>query len=489
MGSGESGRAVEIDLELKNYRCFPDENLARFTIRPGFTAFVGPNNSGKSSLLKFLYEARSLFITTSAETGSFQTALRGTPQGMTFQGLFDAREVFANTNERDLEITLRVRDSEYQPQEGRPQAAVGLNVKAGRDDMGWTATVARPDANLPIDDNYSFTGNQILRRQAEPVVDMAVLFRASGLLTRCLYIGPFRNAINVGGADNYFDIQIGQQFIRQWRQYKTGNVKAQNEAIFRLTEDIRQLFGFRSLEINPTPDDTTLQVFIDGKSYKLPELGSGIAQFIVVLANALIKRPSFVLIDEPELNLHPSLQLRFLTTLASYATEGVLFGTHSIGLARASAEGIYSLRRLSEGRSQLGLYDSTPDLAQFLGELSYSAYREIGIEKVLLVEGPSDLKTVQQLLRKYRKEHTILLLQLGGATMINANSEHALAEVQRISGHVYALIDSERDSAADPIPADRVAFRKTCQDLGITCHILDRASLRQLPFRPCGEAS
>jgi predicted ATPase len=301
--------------------------------------------------------------------------------------------------------------------------------------------------------------------------------RACGILANALYVGPFRNTINIGGRDEYFDITIGQQFIQIWRRYQTGPSKSQNEAIFRLTEEIKKLFSFNSLQINPTANDETFQVFIDGKSYKLPELGSGLAQFIMVLANAAIKKPSFVLIDEPELNLHPSLQLSFLTTLTSYTTEGVLFGTHSIGLARASAERIYSLRRLSEGRSEIRLYDSITDLAQFLGELGYAGYRELGIEKVLLVEGPSDLKTVQQFLRKYGKEHSFLLLPLGGATLINPGAGTALAEVQRISGHVFALIDSEKTSAASPTPDDRTSFQQLCQGLGINCHILGRRAL------------
>jgi AAA15 family ATPase/GTPase len=45
---------MQIDLTVKNYRCFPDSEPLRIAIRPGFTAFVGVNNSGKSSALKFL---------------------------------------------------------------------------------------------------------------------------------------------------------------------------------------------------------------------------------------------------------------------------------------------------------------------------------------------------------------------------------------------------------------------------------------------------
>lgn len=36
---------MQIDITLKNYRCFPDSKPARISLREGFTALVGVNNS------------------------------------------------------------------------------------------------------------------------------------------------------------------------------------------------------------------------------------------------------------------------------------------------------------------------------------------------------------------------------------------------------------------------------------------------------------
>ena len=51
---------IDIELALSNYRCFCDEPV-RIRIKDGFTALVGTNNSGKSSLLRMPYELRNLF--------------------------------------------------------------------------------------------------------------------------------------------------------------------------------------------------------------------------------------------------------------------------------------------------------------------------------------------------------------------------------------------------------------------------------------------
>jgi energy-coupling factor transporter ATP-binding protein EcfA2 len=233
------------------------------------------------------------------------------------------------------------------------------------------------------------------------------------------------------------------------------------------------------LEINPSEDNQTLQIFINGKSYKLSELGSGLTQFILVLATAATQQPSYILIDEPELNLHPSLQLDFLTTLASYARTGILFGTHSIGLARAAADRIYSLRK-TESESEVTALEATPRLAEFLGELSFSGYRELGFDRVLLVEEPTDVKTVQQFLRLYKKDHRVVLLPIYGRNLIEASSETIemqLEEIKRISEHVAALIDSERPAAGAPVAAKRAAFVDACRRAKICCHVLERRAI------------
>jgi len=52
---------MEFEITFKNYQRFSDSSPARIVVRRGLTAFVGVNDSDKSSLLKFFYEFRELF--------------------------------------------------------------------------------------------------------------------------------------------------------------------------------------------------------------------------------------------------------------------------------------------------------------------------------------------------------------------------------------------------------------------------------------------
>ncbi len=473
-----SSNTPNFQLTVKNYRCFSDNKPVHISMRNGFTAFVGVNNSGKSSLLKMFYELRNLFALLS-NPNNFLQALNS-PNGDNFSPantIQDINEIFCNTNIRDiyLEIKLNAGLNNKQNDGILPEKIV---VTITRGKPRFTPQIFLPgnkyiDAKTPkISSNIV---NNVYIKVVDTLVDLKAYFHIFKALSETVYLGPFRNAVNIGANEDYYDMTIGQKFITLWDSYKSGQTKTNIVAALGLTQDIQHIFRFKSLEINASTDNQTLHVIVNGKPYRLEELGSGLAQFIVILANIAIKQPSWIFIDEPELNLHPSLQIDFLTTLASYATEGIIFSTHNIGLARASADCIYSFHTDEKGQNEVRDFETIPRLSEFLGALSYAGYKDIGFHKVLLVEGSSEVRTIQQFLRKYGKDHKIVLLSLGGSDLIKPSSSIELEEIKRITdGNISALIDSELKSPDDVLSADRQAFFTNCTEAHIDCHILER---------------
>ena len=460
-----------IDLRVKNYRCFPDSSPLKLHIRKGFTGLIGINNSGKSSVLRLFFEFRNLFGTLARGDNGFISIFAGEGTGFNLPGnILDPQEMFSNTNNRDLVLEFQFIPEPGEADQSRYRAVV--TVLRPRNmfqfELFWGDTSLR---GLSFDPSTKrvFSGGIANTRAVIPFV-----FDAFSILANTLYIPPFRNTINIGTNQDYFDIAVGQSFISNWRINKTGRTKSLHEAIFRLTEDIRRIFGFRQLEINSSDDNQTMQLYIDGKSYFLPELGSGISHFILVLASVAFRKPAYILIDEPEMGLHPSLQLDFLTTLGSYAGEGVIFSTHSLGLARAASERIFSVQKNDDGSSRVEPLERTSRLSEFSGELSFSGYQELGFDKILLVEGASEVKVFQQFLRKYGRDHKVVLMPLGGNQLINGMREAELQELKRISQNLFAVVDSERSAAGEGLKTDRRGFADVCNKLGIDCLVLER---------------
>jgi hypothetical protein len=85
---------------------------AEFSLKNGVTAFVGANNSGRSTILRFFFEFRPLFIGI-ADTNGIMSALG---EGAGFSSLpptiCDLQQLFYKGNERDLVMEIHATDAE-----------------------------------------------------------------------------------------------------------------------------------------------------------------------------------------------------------------------------------------------------------------------------------------------------------------------------------------------------------------------------------------
>jgi energy-coupling factor transporter ATP-binding protein EcfA2 len=470
--------AMDINLTIENYRCFPSGNPVSLTLTKGFSAFVGVNNSGKSSLLKFFYEMRPIFNPIGANVNVIQQLFGGgklpvqpPPE------ILDRDEMFFNGNRGDIRIE------------------VGIGGFAKTADIITKAVVQLERAENACTVKFFNAGNAEIslanwsRSNGSPVWAAEDVLKGSTtnasahfkhirsafkVLADTYYVPAFRHISPLTPADGavqtYYDINVGRPFIEMWHGLQAGASKQGQEQIYKLIEEIKDNFAFKQLQISAAQNRNTLRLMIDGKPFALQELGAGLVQFIVVLGNAAFRKPSFILIDEPEISLHPSLQLKFMTKLAGHASEGVIFATHNIGLARAVAEETYSVSAGAKG-SEIKRIDRTPRLAELLGELNYEGYRPLGFSKVLLVEGRTSVKVFVELLRLFNKDHEFLVVPM--SDMIHGNSRDELQEVTRICPHTFAIIDSERQNAGDHIKATHEEFAQNCRALQIDCLILE----------------
>lgn len=456
-----------------DYRCFWREQPATLEVHKGITSFIGPNNSGKSTLIKAIHEIRHILA--HVKNIGFQPThvIRTWVSWDSPQALYEQAEIITDRDNPDCWLEIE------------PSLPTGTENAVARAQIFFSTNGAQFYIRI-----FSTDGRELaIHNSATAVqkVSEGKLLLATGesfetkplvsfveSLVSAQYFGAFRNAINEG-AGQYFDNQIGTGFINQWHEWKTGASKAKNRAIERVTEDICRLIGAKTLDISASNELKTLQIVIDKRPHKLRELGAGLSQLVVTLGNALIQKPTLILIDEPESHLHPSLQSDFLTTLASYASEGVLFTTHSMGLARL-ADYCYTVQRKDE-RSVVRPFERTSNYAEFLGSLGIAGLMDLGWDRILLVEGPKDVRTAQQLLRHYGKDRQTIVLPLGGDSMVNGNIAHELSEVRRLCNHVFALVDSERDSIGGPPIQARLKFADICAGIQIKCCITERRAI------------
>jgi hypothetical protein len=136
---------------------------------------------------------------------------------------------------------------------------------------------------------------------------------------------------------------------------------------------------------------------------------------------------------------------------------------------------VYSVIRRGDGDSIIRPLEGTPRLSEFLSEMSFSTHQELGFDKILLVEGPTEVKVIQQFFRGMSKDHKVVLLPLHGH-MPQAE------ELDELLRKVAVLIDSERSSAGDPLESKREAFLDLCRSRNVDAHALEyRATENYFP--------
>lgn len=467
-------RAVQIELAIENYRCFSADAPAKLVLQPGFTSLIGTNNSGKSTLLKFFFEFRSIFELL-LDDNSVQSLLRGLNQGLRHPPyVYDTEELFFNGNADDIRFRISL------PEERGAVSAIEITVL--RNAQFSMKVLGREPGNIPVSDNMRVENGVFHSKATAQTFDFKYIRGAVRQLHSTFYVPAFRHITafqpseTPRSSDEYYDILVGQPFIEFWANSQLGRQVRERQKVINLVRTVGKVFGIGDLNVNVASDRNSVHVVADGKPYQLQELGSGFSQFLLVMLNALRKTPAYILIDEPELNMHPSLQLDLLTTLRAAASEGVVFATHNLGLARQVSDQMYATFR-RQGSCRVQPYSKHPNLAEFLGGLQFGAFELAGVEKVLLVEGRHEVLTLMELLRHYDKEHKVVLIPMGGSEWINKKSKHALAQVMRITPRVLALVDSERTAAGENPTTERRDFQRVCDRLGITCQILERAAI------------
>jgi len=78
-------------------------------------------------------------------------------------------------------------------------------------------------------------------------IHLETIFELFGMLSNSIYVGAFRNIINIGGAADYYDILIGENFVGTWHDWGTGFSRDRNKLINQVCENIGQLFGYKNL--------------------------------------------------------------------------------------------------------------------------------------------------------------------------------------------------------------------------------------------------
>lgn len=412
-----------LKVKLVNFRRFIDEEIV---FSPGLNVFVGRNNSGKSTIL----EAIGLALNYSGMGGT------------ELSKVFDTGTCIGNLtltlDQEEWSKTIKLVAHEFR---SRPELELALSpptleklVEVPISDEwkasfseGRRTTTSRIFSILNSEDLAQFDTN--LRNLIHRAVsflggqNIAQLFASTTYLSTERRLQPPENWIPFAQLVTRGD---APEFVRN----RLLHLKKRGPKKFEeLKSKILSVFDIEDIDVELNWDTGRIDFMIRdrGKGYDINEMGGGTRSFIFLFSYLYFSGMDIVLIDEPDINMHPMLVgdlvefFRFL----SKDTQLILTSHNKALMDRLNDSEIFRVEYFDDIGSKVRRLDSQSDrwsLLEHLGIPLTSSEKAEGAFSKLIVftDGPSDIEYIEKFSNKIGKhqefsKHKPLFMPIEGS--------------------------------------------------------------------------
>lgn len=192
----------------------------------------------------------------------------------------------------------------------------------------------------------------------------------------------------------------------------------------------------------------------------LSDLGSGVEQVVLHAISTTFANDSVVTFEEPELHLHPVLQRQLLKYLATETTNQYFISTHSAHMIDELHANVFQVK-LTDGQSVIEYANTDAARHQLCRELGYKPSDIVQSNCTIWVEGPSDKVYLQHWIKnkdpilQNRLHYSIMFY--GGKLLSHLSADNTddpvenLIQLRLMNRQIAVVIDSDKTKADQDI--------------------------------------